>query len=322
MAVNKAGGFRPVTVAALVIMGIGDVIPAVFMPERVTKHGVAKQINGVCLSGTEQLLTERALAAGAVVLVHPAQNLDNDPIHVRLMGFIKFASVQPAGSQLLHSGCNGIIGLLLGAVQHRHVRFLPFPFLSPQERIRKVIIDNVGLAPVGIVVHQGAVIFLVGRREIIHFVQPFHRCAGANAVNQLIQIQIRKAGTAGFHIPVPHLGAPGKIAAQFPVAEHIVGGVVAVRNIPSFIIILIKLQKLGLIQKQAAPVLIHTGSPLLQGTCRLQGRGELFFRGLFPGGNRLVHIVRVRLNQVAQIYPQKSFVHSSRLPGTFLFLSY
>ena len=89
MAVNKAGGFRPVTVAALVIMGIGDVIPAVFMPEWVTKHGVAKQINGVCLSGTEQLLTERALAASAVMLVQPAQNLDNDPIHGRRMGMRK-----------------------------------------------------------------------------------------------------------------------------------------------------------------------------------------------------------------------------------------
>ena len=322
MAVNKAGGFRPVTVSALVIMGIGDVIPAVFMPKRVTKHGVAKQINGVCLSGTEQLLTERALAAGAVVLVHPAQNLDNDPIHVRLMGFIKFASVQPAGSQLLHSGCNGIIGLLLGAVQHRHVRFLPFPFLSLQERIRKVIIDNVGLAPVGIVVHQGAFIFLVGRREIIHFVQPFHRCSGANAVNQLIQIQICKAGTAWLDVSVSHLGTPGKIAAQFLIVEQVIGGVVAVRNILSLIIILIKLQKLGLIQKQAAPVLVHTGSPFLQGTCRLQGCGKLFFGGLFPGKNRFVRIVRVRLNQVPQIYPKIIFVHSSRLPGAFFLLSY
>ena len=96
----------------------------------------------------------------------------------------------------------------------------------------------------------------------LDLVKTIERVIYANAANQLIEIQKGKRGRCLLDIPAAHLGTPGKVAAQLPVAHGVVGGKVRLKGAVVGTVVLkvghqqaLAVEKLGFRKPTARPAL-------------------------------------------------------------------
>ena len=70
----------------------------------------------------------------------------------------------------------------------------------------------------------------IGIPKGLDLVKAIERVVDANAADQFVKIQKSKRGRCLLDVAATHLGAPGKVATQLPVAHGVVGGKVRLKG--------------------------------------------------------------------------------------------